>query len=675
MSKLFAPAMWLMDRLRFPGKFMLLLMIVLVPLLTMAGMLVNQFHEQADLLESEHKGLLYVKALRAPLEHIQQHRGMTSAYKNGATQFKERILSKRQEIDGYINELTKIDAQLTTDLQTQGMVGQLVAQWESIKAHAFEQDWPTTLKAHNALIADILSLFNHVNNTSGIVLDSKLDSSHLGIAITEVLPKMTEYMGQTRATASGIAASGSLNPQTLAKLLTLISNVETYADHFDKSFKVATRDNANAANALNTDNDAYKQSLQAMLELLKTQILNSNPMTVSSETVFDTSTNAITASFTLYAKMLEQLDQLLSSRSQAADQYLFITLGCSIFVILAVIYLLVGLSLSIHRSVNAINTGTKRLAANDFTVQVDIISQDELREVADNFNAMTQTLSSAIRQVISTSADIQSSAGEVYEVAFKSHKAVERQRQETTSVASAITEMSASIQEVARTTQHAADATNNADTQANQSKVVVATATLSIGQLAEEIEQAANVIQRLEADSQSIGSVLDAIKSIADQTNLLALNAAIEAARAGDQGRGFAVVSDEVRTLAGRTQESTTVIESMITKLQSESRDAVKVMQRSCQQANQGVEHAQETMRMLEAIMQSVTTINAMNLQIASAAEQQTAVTEEINRNIIHISEISQQTSAGSEQTTNAANHLHQLANNLQTLLNQFRIR
>ncbi len=203
---------------------------------------------------------------------------------------------------------------------------------------------------------------------------------------------------------------------------------------------------------------------------------------------------------------------------------------------------------------------------------------------------------------------------------------------------------------------------------------MVAVATASILELAGEIENASRVIEKLEEDSKSIGSLLDVIKSIAEQTNLLALNAAIEAARAGDQGRGFAVVADEVRTLATRTHESTSVIEGMINKLQGDSRRAVDVMQHSRIQAQQGVKHTEEAMQKIETIMSSVTAINGMTMQIAGAAEQQTTVTEEINRNIIHISDISAQTSIVSERTTVAANHLNQVSHNLQSLINQFKI-
>ncbi len=674
MYQLFFPAMSLMDRLRYPAKFSLLFVIVLIPLMFMSTTIIRQYHSEVQHLESERKGLAYVKILRFPVEHVQQHRGMTSAYKNGAEQFKERIFSKRQQIDGFLNELKQIDADFSANFQTQGQVEKLISQWESIKAHSFDQDWPTTLKAHNALLADMLALFSQVANTSGIVLDQKLDSHHLGNVLTEVLPQMIEFMGQARASASGIAASGSLNPKSLAGLLTLIGNIGIYQGHLEKSLTVAETDNQSVSTALNETNAHYQQSLTAMLDMLQQKIIESTPITVSSELVFTTSTEAITASFELYNKLIDKLDLLFADRTQVANYYLQLTVMCSLLVVLVVIYLLIGLSLSINRSIAVINAGTKRLAENDLSTRIHIGAQDEMREIAQSFNTMADSLSALVSKIIDNSGDLQKVSKEVYDVAQETADAVAHQRQETISVATAINQMSATIQEVAKTTSYAADAANQADSQVNQSKLVVATATTSILQLAEEIENASLVMKHLEDDGKKIGSLLDVIKSIAEQTNLLALNAAIEAARAGEHGRGFAVVADEVRSLATRTQNSVSVIEGMINQLQTDSRGAVDIMHHSCERAQQGVQDTELVKHMLEKIMEAVNAINGMTMQIASAAEQQTEVTEEINRNIIHISDISVQTATVSEHTTVAADNLHRLSQNLQDLVTQFKI-
>ncbi len=214
------------------------------------------------------------------------------------------------------------------------------------------------------------------------------------------------------------------------------------------------------------------------------------------------------------------------------------------------------------------------------------------------------------------------------------------QKGEVDQVATAMTEMSATVHEVARNATEAAEAAQRADEETGKGKMVVSQAIEAIDLLANEVNDAAQVIHRLEQDSDEIGAVLDVIRGIAEQTNLLALNAAIEAARAGEQGRGFAVVADEVRTLAQRTQQSTQEIQNMIERLQSGAQDAVKAMEQGRSRAQVGVEQAAEAGVSLETIAQAVGTISDMNTQIATAAEEQSVVAEEINLNIVSISDM-----------------------------------
>ncbi|WP_373416373.1 methyl-accepting chemotaxis protein [Pseudomonas sp. ABC1] len=234
--------------------------------------------------------------------------------------------------------------------------------------------------------------------------------------------------------------------------------------------------------------------------------------------------------------------------------------------------------------------------------------------------------------------------------------------------------MSATVQEVARNASQTATASADADVESRSGVNVATQALEGIEALIQEIEKAAGVIHQVESDSANIGMILGVIKEIAEQTNLLALNAAIEAARAGEQGRGFAVVADEVRTLASRTQKSTEEIQAMIEQLQTGSRNAVQAMDSAQKRAQSGSECVGKAAQSLSVIATEVATINDMNTQIATAAEEQSAVAEEINRNINTISHIADSTSSGATQTSQISEELVQLAAELNRLVGQFKL-
>jgi len=310
----------------------------------------------------------------------------------------------------------------------------------------------------------------------------------------------------------------------------------------------------------------------------------------------------------------------------------------------------------------------------DLTRRLESRSNDELGELAQWFNRFVEQLQSVIAELKNTSVQLSSSASEVSVVIGESSQQVTRQESETELVATAINEMAATVQEVANHANNAAIATQEADQEARQGQQIVSNTVNAIDALSGGINNAAEVIQKLESDSQEIGTVLDVIRGIAEQTNLLALNAAIEAARAGDQGRGFAVVADEVRTLASRTQESTQEIDQMIERLQGGSRDAVKVMNASREQAQDLVDQAAQAGESLQTITQAVDNITEMNLQIASATEEQSNVALGIDASIATIRDISVETAQGAEQASTSSEKVAGLADKVQHLVNRFKV-
>ncbi len=313
-------------------------------------------------------------------------------------------------------------------------------------------------------------------------------------------------------------------------------------------------------------------------------------------------------------------------------------------------------------------------AKGDLTVEVNATGLKDLVILGGALKSLVDNLRDQVTRVRQNAEEIASAAEELSVITQESSLGVQRQQSETDQVATAMNEMTATVQEVARHATAAAEAAQNADKESNSGKRVVTEVIEAIDELATEVEKAARVIEELQSESHAIGSVMDVINGIAEQTNLLALNAAIEAARAGEQGRGFAVVADEVRTLASRTQQSTAEIQEMVERLQRGSEAAVKVMSEGRGRAQSGVEKAARAGEALETITQVVTRISDMNSQIASAAEEQAATSNEIDKNVVNITEVANHTAEGARQTAIASERLATLAVDLHALVDQFKV-
>ncbi|WP_097460036.1 methyl-accepting chemotaxis protein [Mangrovitalea sediminis] len=310
----------------------------------------------------------------------------------------------------------------------------------------------------------------------------------------------------------------------------------------------------------------------------------------------------------------------------------------------------------------------------DLTARIPVTSKDELGELAERFNKVLANLQGMIRNVKGHSVELKSGAEKLNGAAHENRQSVARQTDAINMSATAVNQMQSAIQDVANNASLAAEQTRLARTHGDTVTGTINRSTSQIRALADRMQEAVQVIQKLAADSGNIVSVLDVIRGIAEQTNLLALNAAIEAARAGEQGRGFAVVADEVRTLASRTQQSTEDIQRMIQTLQEGVGQAVQVMESGSNQAEETVSLAEEAQSALLGILESITQINDMSISIASATEQQSQVVEDVNRNVTEISDQAHQNDVRSKEISEISSNLTIRAEELHGQVSRFRV-
>lgn len=327
----------------------------------------------------------------------------------------------------------------------------------------------------------------------------------------------------------------------------------------------------------------------------------------------------------------------------------------------------------VSRRITAGSRAARKVIDNPLMQYIYTDSTDEIGEMALAMKMQASELRAVLGRVSDSGLGLKGSAEMLASTIEQSNVRIHEQQSQTDQVATAMHEMSATVQEVARNATYAADATTDAQQSADEGRTVVNETIRSIRDVAGGVQQAAGVINELHSNAASISTIVDVIRGIAEQTNLLALNAAIEAARAGEQGRGFAVVADEVRTLAQRTQQSTQEIQNMVERLQAGANEAVEAMEQGTEKTESSVQRATEAGKALEDIAGMISKISDMNTQIATAAEEQSAVAEEINSNVVAINGLGQSTADEAYQNGEISQKLIHEARRQQQLVAQFR--
>ena len=448
-----------------------------------------------------------------------------------------------------------------------------------------------------------------------------------------------------------------------------------------------------------TEFDLLAQASQLSNDLIKTEEQAMNSMKQGRIVMgpFSALTNETTQQFALrilfdrnyendIAKIMQPLDafftsidrrtaKTLENANTQANFWLELALIVQIFVCICVVLIIMFSIKYVFTPLDKVVAAMQEIGhgEGDLSARLNDKGTDELADLARGFNQFSANIQVLVNQVSDSVLELSTTASQLTVTAKDTNNSVTEQQQALDSISAAISEMASTVQVVANNANSAASAASEADNQAINGQHVVSQAITSIDVLSREIQSAVDAIAKVEQDSNTITAVLDVIRGIADQTNLLALNAAIEAARAGEQGRGFAVVADEVRTLAQRTQTSTEEIQQMIESLQRNANSAVTVMNISRDHAAICVKHATTAGQSLNSITESVSAINGMNTQIATAGEQQSIVSEEINQSVHDILGKVQQTSTGAQETAENSADLTRVSEQLTTLLGRFR--
>jgi len=632
-------------------------------------------HNSAKVLNMEAIGIPYFEPLRSLIKYAPQHRGLTNAYLNGGLEFKENILAIRPQIAQALSDIDQINTSNNDPLKTAALTNNLKAQWTDISNNSFNMHASNAFSAHTTFISGVINIIELVSIQSKMDLDSSNDGHFIVDIMTKRLPWLIELTSQLRGTGAGAATRGAVSQDESIKLKILLDRLQQLNSTLDKSLALVYAENPALKDAYGAASDKAKSMVTDYIKTTNEKILNPSGTGITSKDYFALGTETIETALTLFNDMQFSIHALVSKRidEHKFSQTVFIaTILCSLALVL---YLYIGMYINIKDNVDKVDEVAKRVAEGDLCTELHFDTEDEMKDIEADINTIVRNYNSVIQRFSSSVLTLSSAAEELEGTTKEVKTSIDTQLTETESVASAITQMSATVKEVAQATESASIAAQTADEASNKGRQVVNATISDINHVADEVEKIVEVMNGLDTQSNEIGSVVSVIKDIADKTNLLALNAAIEAARAGEQGRGFAVVADEVRMLANRTQESTQVIQTIIGRLQVDAKRAAVLMRQGQDKVKESVIQARSAGESLERITASVDKINQQNHQIASAAEQQSSVAEEVSRNVIRINDGTNQTAAAMRNVFEASMDLAKLANGLRALINDFKLR
>lgn len=670
------PAVALMNRLSFGMKFSLISVLFLLPMLATNYYLVrDSWREfQGTRIELQSLDLLGSSlALRRELETLnnQVQINVILGQSGKAADLEAQITALEQ---GVLERLQVLHAMATQPEQIEAFENKRDELIAAFKA----QQQETSLLNKAALIGKLLNqaqmLSQIIASQAGLSRDAQSDLRQLSDLVTAVTPQVTQLLGEGRAMGAYSLGQGFINSSSSTRFDELLQQVEKLQGEYG----LKLQDALGASNAAHAALDSLAQASQASLkqgsELFEEQVVMAETLDTPWQGFYDGVSQLMAKTYQLDDATLAFIGQQLEQRLTQNRLHMVLLVAALVAVFALIFYLYAGFFVSTRTTLRSLGAMMDKVAAGDMTVTFVAHSRDELGDLGQVFNGTVAKIHDLIERVGHTVSQVELQASQVQTISAQSNQAVSGQRSQIEQVATAMNQMSATAQEVARSAAAAVNSAQSVNDETVSGRSLVQSQQSGIARLALEIDESVRVINQLAADSQSISSVLEVIKSIAEQTNLLALNAAIEAARAGEQGRGFAVVADEVRTLARRTQHSTGEIEQMISRLHSGVGAAVKAMGSSHEMASGTVGQSEKVQHALENILGAVGMIVDQNQQIAAAVEQQTAVAHDIDQNIVQINRAGEHAAQGAQQTEAASRQLSAQVIELKQLIGAFRV-
>ncbi|WP_447780483.1 methyl-accepting chemotaxis protein [Aeromonas veronii] len=666
MKWIFNPAIRLGNQLSFKYKFLLWSCLMLLPLAYCMTNLLGRLQDDNAQANRELAGVVNLTPVPAIEQALLTHRNLVTRH--------------AYEVDPVGDDQVKAAAQTVAqslqafaDTRQNNPSFEVIQQgWAALQSEAGKLEVEQSNLRHDKLLTEVRHLYKHITASSSMIQDPALGTYYMVILASERLPQLRDLLAQVRDRAATIADFGLFQAEGYSGLRFRLDLISATLQELEADLTLLYQIEPAYRAELGQQTDALIQLVRQGVETMENKMMKDQLVQLSTKEVQalgDKMDEAITA---LAGQVRQRLEADLRQRLAANQRHFWWVTAPLTVSLLLYLYLMIGAYLSLRDTVGRVRDIAARVNAQDLSQHIEIVGQDELAAISRDYNVTLETLRTLMLRVRENGVTVVESATEIEARTCRSQEVIADQQGETHQVATAIKELAATSQDMAGNALQAARMTQEAQNVVGQGEDVVERTIKAIDHINREVLRTADTIGLLEQQCSQIGGVISVIRSIAEQTNLLALNAAIEAARAGEQGRGFAVVADEVRSLANRTQGATVEIQQMIEQLQSGARASVTAMSAASHEAQEGVGLAQEAKQAFGAITEKVDRMVDTNAIIASAIEQQGAVVNEIERNVVRISDGSDEALQVANAARDAARQIHQLTEQLRAMVQSF---